>query len=633
MSAANARQLMIDPQQASGVISPLLFGHNLEHTRRAMWRGLSAQMLANRKFASGAGARTAEGSDVGVRGAPGPDGVAARWNALPGARVTFQHDSATGYAGKESQLIKIPAGSSGGLWQAGLHIRAGTHYRFRMFVHSDAECRVLIRVRSERDLANHAAPVLSGGWRECAFEFSAAISAEDARIELSFAGPAQVRLGAVSLLPADNFLGLRRDVVGLLKEISVPVLRWPGGNFILDYPWKDGLLPVDQRPPIKSRMAETLPLSDNCDFHEIGIDEFIALCRHLNAEPFITVNVCPAESGTPQEAADWIEYCNGSPETKWGAVRASRGQREPYAVKLWSIGNENWGAHMLEGHFDASTYSRHVAAFAPAMHKADPSITLVGVGMPAQIWDGIVAAEAGAHMDWLSAHDYFRHKGAAPVTYKDFADAPQANTAQKLKLCRETIDAKCPAGKKIGIAFDEWNRWHLWFANPVDHVWDVGPQDGAFAAAMLNMLCRETHRLNIPLAALFQPVNEGAIAVAPSAAELTTLGQAYKAFRVHHGQRAITLEDSGIDAAASVSVDGKRVAITIVSHDPGNDETIELALPSQFSERVCRVHTFRAADLTPDVPFQETHFDTRVNAKGSVAVTVPQYGLVCIDIP
>ena len=144
-------------------------------------------------------------------------------------------------------------------------------------------------------------------------------------------------------MPADNFRGLRSDAIERLRGISVPLLRWPGGNFAGDYRWKDGLLPVHRRAGLKAFFDQTLRYTNNYDTHEIGTDDYIALCRRLAAEPFITINI---SLEGPQDAADWVEYCNGSPRTKWGKVRAVRGRREPYGVKYWSLGNEAGYGHM-----------------------------------------------------------------------------------------------------------------------------------------------------------------------------------------------------------------------------------------------------------------------------------------------
>ena len=142
--------------------------------------------------------------------------------------------------------------------------------------------------------------------------------------------------GAVSLLPEGHFHGLRRDVVDRMKELGVSLLRWPGGNFAGEYRWQDMFLPVDMRAPLQAYTEdETQPYTHGYDMHEIDTDTFIALCREIGAEPYITLN--PAWD-TVEECAAWVEYCNVSADTPYGSLRASRGHREPYQVKKMVFG-------------------------------------------------------------------------------------------------------------------------------------------------------------------------------------------------------------------------------------------------------------------------------------------------------
>ena len=197
-------------------------------------------------------------------------------------------------------------------------------------------------------------------------------AAEAARLEITFDQEGVLGLGAVSLLPADHFHGMRRDVIECLKEISVPLLRWPGGNFAGDYRWEDGLLPIDRRGPLQPFYPlETLPHSRGFDTHEVGIDEFMALCRELDAEPFLSINLF--HEG-PEGAARWVEYCNGGVDTEWGRKRADRGHPEAYNVKQWSLGNE-LGYNHMEGPGTPHAYPEAAAEAAAAMRANSSSPT------------------------------------------------------------------------------------------------------------------------------------------------------------------------------------------------------------------------------------------------------------------
>lgn len=145
-----------------------------------------------------------------------------------------------------------------------------------------------------------------------------------------------------------------------------------GGCYAEFYRWQDGLLPVDERPPFKVTSVDILlPDTDDWDTQELGIDEFMALCREIGCEPSLTMRLCGTRA---EDAESWGEYCNGGPQTKWGMVRIGRGHTEPYGVKTWFIGNEVYLGY-AGGLGDPARQTR---AFAEAMKRADPSVRLVG---------------------------------------------------------------------------------------------------------------------------------------------------------------------------------------------------------------------------------------------------------------
>jgi len=307
-------QCTVDPETRHGLISPLWFGHNLEHTRSCIWQGLSAQLIRNRKFAGLPQQLSGVAQDwyrIGPR---------ESWHLLEvgdvrpgfgghGGRPYTRHFD-VGLAVKENvcqrqRIELLRRGEPCGIGQSGLTLVKGQVYDGRVVLMSDRDLDVTVRFSSGRSGQvwwECSSVVGPEAWELCDFSLTARQTETDVRIEITFDQVGVLYLGAVSLLPADHFHGMRPDVVELLKEISVPILRWPGGNFADDYHWKDGLLPVDQRVPLRSHMNETLPHSRDYDTHEIGTDEFIALCREIRAEPFIAINL--GREGTA-EAAAW----------------------------------------------------------------------------------------------------------------------------------------------------------------------------------------------------------------------------------------------------------------------------------------------------------------------------------------
>jgi alpha-L-arabinofuranosidase len=172
------------------------------------------------------------------------------------------------------------------------------------------------------------------------------------------------------LFPADSAGVFDPTIVELVRDWPVPLLRWPGGNFASYYHWRDGVGPLDRRPTRKNDTWYGL------EYNAIGTDEFIRFCRLIGAQPHITVNI---GTGTAEEAAAWVQYCNGDASTPMGKLRAANGSPEPYAVKWWEIGNEIYGAWQ-GGYFGAEENAMRCAEFAQAMRAVDPTIALIATG-------------------------------------------------------------------------------------------------------------------------------------------------------------------------------------------------------------------------------------------------------------
>src|SRR5207253_126738 len=170
--------------------------------------------------------------------------------------------------------------------------------------------------------------------------------------------------------PLADARGFRRDVLDAARPLRIPILRWPGGNFVSGYHWLDGVGPRDRRP----RRSELAWYAE--ESNRFGTDEFIEYCRVLGAEPFICVNM---GSGTMDEAQAWVEYCNGTGNTSWANLRRQHGHAEPYRVRYWGLGNEMYGGWQI-GNMNAHDYVKKARAFAMVMKRTDPSIQLIGCG-------------------------------------------------------------------------------------------------------------------------------------------------------------------------------------------------------------------------------------------------------------
>ncbi len=247
-----------------------------------------------------------------------------------------------------------------------------------------------------------------------------------------------------------NPQGFRLDVLDALKRMGTPIIRWPGGCYVSAYHWKDGV------------GTPRVPTFDKAwrveESNAFGTDEFIELCRQIGTEPYICTN---AGSGSSEEMSDWVEYCNLGKEGKWAKARIGNGHAEPYAVKYWSIGNENYYPGEI-GSKTASEWGRFVKESAKMMKRVDPTIELLAASVADIDWNMGLLKEAGTMLDWISIHGYWD-----PLWMENNLSSYEACMAQTTLV----EDAICKAEHMLGalgylgrikIAFDEWNLrgWH-----------------------------------------------------------------------------------------------------------------------------------------------------------------------------
>jgi alpha-N-arabinofuranosidase len=290
-------------------------------------------------------------------------------------------------------------------------------------------------------------PTRSADWRK--FEFKLLSTKQDAhaRLSLTFYGKGTVLIDEASLVPSDAVDGVRKEVFARVEALHPAFVRWPGGNVAQDYHWMWAIGPRDERTTWTNYAWGKEP--EPSDF---GTDEFIQFCRNLGAKPSMTVNV-EGRGATAEEAAQWVEYANGSPGSKFGAMRAANGHKQPFRVPLWEVGNEIWGS-WVTAHSDASTYGENFKRYYSAMHSVDPSIKFIAVGDNDLQWDRTVLANAGRQIDYLAIHHYYggaemhgdlRNLLAHPLKYEAFYK-------QLLSLIRDLVP-----GKDIKLAINEWN--------------------------------------------------------------------------------------------------------------------------------------------------------------------------------
>ncbi|HKX27743.1 MAG TPA: alpha-L-arabinofuranosidase C-terminal domain-containing protein [Blastocatellia bacterium] len=256
--------------------------------------------------------------------------------------------------------------------------------------------------------------------------------------------------------PLSDPSGYRRDVLESVKKLNVPILRWPGGNFVSNYNWRDGIGPRDQRPRRLEMAWGTV------ETNRFGTHEFLEYSQMLGTEPYICVNL---GTGTLVEAQQWVEYVNSSQDTAMTRLRKQNGRAEPWKVTYWGLGNEMDGPWQM-GHRDAVDYGKYALEAAKLMKLTDPNIKLIAAGSShfAQGidwigWNRTILDHLKRNIDYLSIHLYV---GNRDNDYYEFLSS-SVDLDNRIQTTEGVINAALsgePRSRKIYIAWDEYNVWY-----------------------------------------------------------------------------------------------------------------------------------------------------------------------------
>ncbi len=611
-----------------GLIHPNLFAHNLEHTRSCIAGGLSAQMLRNRKFAGKSACASGEAAEWYRIGA---NDVFLTLNRFDPYVRHYRTDPQERRNELNTQTIQNPvAGQEAGVGQERIYLQKGLSYEVRSVLKgrgdSDIACCVrLISGCGRRVYWQGKISLPQNEWHTSRFTFTAPMEDTQARFEVVFTDRGEVNIGVVSLMPANNFRGLRPDVIGQLREIGATVLRWPGGNFAGEYRWKDGLLDVDMRGAQRSfREIETHPHTHGFDFHEMNIDDFVAVCREVGAEPYVTINLA---WDSPEECAEFVEYCNGAANSEWGSVRAERGYPDPYNIVFWSLGNE-FGLGHMEGPNTPEAYTEKAHACARAMHEKDPRLVLFASGSYNPEFDYTPWLEKSLpglsdEIEYISYHNYvprlfeggidFVTEDGLRKSYDTITNAP-AKCLESLWALRDALSQGGERERAVKISYDEWNLYFAWYHDP-------GTMEGLYTGLMLEMFCKNYQALNMPMVMYFQPINEGAILVSPYASELTANGQIFSLMKDHAGQQLVESSSSCEQVHCLASLNEKTGEVVVTLINKSYDEECDLTLEGE--NHIYGVQTYTAEALT-----HGSRFTVRKSNKGSKSFQLPARTIV-----
>ena len=298
--------------------------------------------------------------------------------------------------------------------------------------------------------------------------------------------------------PAADEDGLRRDVMELVREMGVSMVRYPGGNFVSGYRWEDGVGPVEERPTRLDYAWRSI------ETNEFGLNEFMRWAEAAGVEPMLAMNL-----GTRgiQEALDLLEYTNHRSGTRLADLRVSHGATEPHDVRVWCLGNEMDGPWQL-GHKTATEYGRLAAETARAMRQFDPDLELVVCGSSGRAmatfgaWEATVLEHTYELVDFISAHAYYQ------LVDGDYASFLASSTNMDTFITdvvatADHVGARLNSSRKINISFDEWN---VWYQSDIDvpEEWTVAPRlseenytvaDAVVVGSLLITLLRHSDRV------------------------------------------------------------------------------------------------------------------------------------------
>ena len=406
--------------------------------------------------------------------------------------------------------------------------------------------------------------------------------------------------------PIPNTDGIRNDTVQALAKVGAPLIRWPGGCFADMYHWEDGIGPREERPTRLNLWW------DGTDSNAYGTAEFLETCKRIGAEPYICLNV---GTGSPQEAVAWMEYCNFSGDTDYTRKRAADGHPEPWNVKYWAVGNENWGCG---GAYKPEDYAKEYRRYALFLRQMDGSAHLIACGDNPRDWNVTLLEELKNNLGMV--HSVSIHRYVNSGKGRDFTESEYWKLMHDVGVMEQDILAAAGAiagyarneKHRIGIALDEWGVWHPEAVKAVGHVQPNTLRDALFAASAFNMFHRHADVLDMTNLAQTINVLQCLILTDGPKMSLTPNYYVYDLYQPHMGAAALAAsvdspkqkatfydrehEVPMLDVSASRAEDGT-LTVSLVNRSMTDSAAVELAADGiAFAEASGRALTGPAAN-------------------------------------
>jgi alpha-L-arabinofuranosidase len=412
--------------------------------------------------------------------------------------------------------------------------------------------------------------------------------------------------------------GFRKDVMDEVRRIGVPIIRYPGGNFVSGYHWLDGVGPKKDRPRVLDKAWNSL------ETNQFGTNEFMAWCKNVGARPLMGLNLGTA---TTEMAAALVEYCNIEKGTKWSDLRRTHGVEQPYKVEHWCLGNEMDGPWQI-GHMTATEYGMKAQDAARQMRYVDPSLKLIACGssgpfMPTYLeWDREVLEQCYDYVDGLSLHRYLgntkEETGEDSSKYLAMNLSMEKQIAETLAVC-DLVRGHKRSPKQLWLSFDEWNVWYRerkgdavnGHEQAAPHLLEeiYNLEDALLVGGIVNSLLRNANRIKI--ACLAQLVNVIAPIFTNSKGLFRqTIFYPYSwGLQFAHGKVLDLLVDSPtydvadmgqtayLDVAGTMNPDDGTISLFILNRDLNKPHVAEIAWQDRAPARVLNASVLTGDDL------------------------------------
>ena len=439
--------------------------------------------------------------------------------------------------------------------------------------------------------------------------------------------------------------GFRADVLGAVRDLGVTNVRWPGGTFISEYHWADGIGPDRPR---RARLA--WPSEESNRF---GTDEFMAWCAAAGVEPVLGLNM---DTGTLDEALAWVEYCNGAGDTYWASRRRAHGHAQPYGVRYWGLGHEMCGDGQI-GRRSAVEYVADARRWAKALKRLDPGVRLVSCGQTGMDdWDRVVIDGLAPHIDFHGIHLY-----TGSADYWSNVLAPHY-AERALSVAGALIDRARYVQRiehEISVAYDQWNVWYRTDGQLAER---YNLADALAVATYLNVFVRQcwtvrmanlAHLVNVmaPIVtsadgmfsqSIYHPFQLMATASQQMALDTITDSGTH-AHRDRPGDRwPYRVADLGLfellDVAATRDPERGRLTVSVVNRDPGQAIATRIRLHDAKATGVMTVH-----EVTGDSPDAvntsacpdavSVHNSKREVEGGHIDITFSPHSFTLLEVP